>query len=42
MTHTDWVIVVVGGIIALINFIAADENEKRLNRIIALLEKTKD
>ena len=39
MTHTDWVIVIVGAVLAFINYVAADENEKRLNRIIALLEK---
>lgn len=39
MTHTEWVIVIVGGVIATINLIAASENEKRLDRIIRRLER---
>ena len=34
-----WAIVVVGIALFKVNLIAADENEKRLNRIIDLLER---
>ena len=37
MTPEFWAIIGVGAVLALVNYVAADENEKRLTRIIGLL-----
>jgi hydrogenase maturation factor len=39
MDRLDWVIVVLGAFIALVNAVSAYESEKRLERIIKLLEQ---
>jgi uncharacterized integral membrane protein len=39
MDELDWVIIVVGAFIALVVAVSAYENEKRLERIIKLLER---
>ena len=39
MDQLDWVIIVVGAFIALIVAVSAYEHEKRLDRIIKLLER---
>jgi hydrogenase maturation factor len=39
MDRQDWVIVVVGAFIALVVAVSAYESEKRLERIIKLLER---
>lgn len=39
MTALEWVIIVVGAFIALVVAVSAYESEKRLERIIKLLER---
>jgi len=39
MDRLDWVIIAVGAFIALVVAVSAYESEKRLNRIIKLLER---
>jgi protein-S-isoprenylcysteine O-methyltransferase Ste14 len=42
VTPEFWAIIGVGVMIYYINMVAADENEKRLNRIIGLLGEIRD
>ena len=42
MSHSEWVIVIVGAAIIFVILIAASESEKRLDRIARLLERANE